>query len=215
LYYLIYVDESGNLGFKFGKGSSTHFVLVMLVVNGEANDDLSLRLAKLRAAHKLRPDYEFKFRRVSSKRVLRQPFFAAIASLPFTIRVAIIDKRQLEQPLCHLSRPAFYAFFLNGLAHRAQGALPKARLILDGDQRSKQFARKVRWELALLARRAGSPRWFGRMLEQSSAKSDGLQLADMLVGAIAEWHLERQADLYHTFNNKIADIWYYPETSSI
>jgi len=75
----VYLDESGDTGFKFRNGSSRYFVIALLLVDDplplhQAVHDLRLRLNKSES-------YEFKFMRTHHDG--RIAFFQAIKSFTF------------------------------------------------------------------------------------------------------------------------------------
>lgn len=86
----VYLDESGDTGFKFRNGSSRYFVIALLLVDEplplhQAVHDLRLRLNKSES-------YEFKFMRTHHDG--RIAFFQAIK--PFTFQVHALSGRQDE-----------------------------------------------------------------------------------------------------------------------
>jgi hypothetical protein len=88
-----FVDESGNLGFVFDSGSSKFFILILLRVN----DPEVLRgfVRRLREQQRLSERYEFKYRRVGSRRILKTAFFTGLSRLEFTVWGLVVDKAHL------------------------------------------------------------------------------------------------------------------------
>ncbi len=90
----VYLDESGDTGFKFRNGSSRYFVIALLLVDDplplhQAVHDLRLRLNKSES-------YEFKFMRTHHDG--RIAFFQAIKSFTFQVYALVVDKMNLESP---------------------------------------------------------------------------------------------------------------------
>ena len=67
----LWLDESGDAGFKFNLGSSQHFIIAFVYLETEnINEEVSnieKQLNKLKERLSLTPDYEFKFSRCKDK----------------------------------------------------------------------------------------------------------------------------------------------------
>jgi len=79
---LVFFDEPGDSGFKFGQGSSPLLVVAMVVFedhdDAQAADD---RIALLRREMNKGSDFEFHF--VQSSHDVRRAFLEAVAPYPF------------------------------------------------------------------------------------------------------------------------------------
>lgn len=75
---LVFVDESGDPGLKLEQGSSTHFVVALVIFEdhdeAQAADD---RIGLLRRELRLDPRYEFRFNKC--RRGVREQFLKALA----------------------------------------------------------------------------------------------------------------------------------------
>jgi hypothetical protein len=92
---LIFIDDSGDTGFKFNKGSSKFFVLVAIIMDSrETTELISLAIARVRLLMKLGLDYEFKFNKLNKAQ--RINFLKKINYLDFNIDAIVVDKRILE-----------------------------------------------------------------------------------------------------------------------
>jgi len=69
----------------------------------------------------------------------------------------------------------------------------------------------VRIRLSQECRKTGRVHPFSKIVGGRSKNEDGLQLADMIAGAIREYAMHGQGDYYNTFADKVVDLWHVPE----
>jgi hypothetical protein len=180
---LIFVDESGDLGFQFRKGSSTHFT-VALIVFASAEDALNCQ----RAIEELRrrlgwPDHqEFKF--FSNSHAARLAFLDTVREHHFGIYTFTLDKQALFSETMRDAKEAYQRIchwtLENVRDDIARGGLTDAQVIIDGSG-SKVFRR----DLATSLRRQMNAKEGGRIkgVKTSRSTSDPLiQLADYVAG---------------------------------
>src|SRR3712207_4510470 len=180
----VYVDESGDTGFKFDRGSSRYFVITLLLVDDPipmqaAIDDLRERLGFTRGN-------EFKFYRSSEK--VRLAFLDMLRRQAFMARVLVVDKTLVGRPGLH-EREAFSASLVRLILQHDEGTIADAMVVLD----ESFMGKKSKQDLATYLRRALNtdplaPRIRG--VRYHNSRSDNLiQAADMLSGAIyARYH---------------------------
>lgn len=90
---LIFVDESGDTGFKFEKGSSRYFVVVLVIFEDNLDaEETSLKIKRLKQKLKLSEVTEFKFSKTKDK--FRKEFFKAMRNCPFKFTTLVIDKKK-------------------------------------------------------------------------------------------------------------------------
>ena len=77
----IYLDESGDLGFK--KGSSKYFVISFIAMDTKTNLILKRKIKKVKKRHKIGKDVEIKANK--SNHSLRVDVLKEICSLPIEI----------------------------------------------------------------------------------------------------------------------------------
>ncbi len=179
------VDESGNLGYVFETGSSRLFVLVLLKVG----DPEVLRdfVRRMRVARHLPEDYEFKYRRVGSRRVLCEHFFRALAQLEVAIWALVVDKTRRPPGLMALDRAGFYGWALGEImAVMPEAEVQGAVVVLDEPNHSGRFLSDLRVHLSRVWRGLGWRAGFRKITGHDSARDAGLQCADMVAGAVAD-----------------------------
>lgn len=198
---LLFLDESGDPGFKFKSGSSRYFVVVLVIFANSADaEGVGKAIRSLRPKLGLRENYEFRFSTGSSDRV-KSAFFEAVASLPFNYRAAVIDKIALWQDSGQAGAGQLYSFVFDALFNRDE-IIHDATLTADkvsGGEFAREFDREVRRRL-----NEGGLRRIRRFKHSDSRRNDLLQLADMICGAVYRgfakgdapyWHLIRQRQI--------------------
>jgi hypothetical protein len=181
----VYLDESGDTGFRLAQGSSRFFVIALLVVDDP--DPLEETLAALRAEMRM-PNYEFKF--AQSDDAKRYQFFQTIRDERYEAHCQIVDKRELLEQRAVLpqfrSREGLYGHLVRRALREIAEELVAATLVIDESFKSKnekaRFTTALRQELggALTADTA-----IGSIRYRDSRRESLLQVADMLVGAVA------------------------------
>ena len=88
---LVFIDDSGDPGFKIGKGSSLVFVIACIIFDDELQaEKTALAIKELRRELKFPDSIEFKFSK-SSKEV-RVKFCCSVSDYKFKIRCLVINK---------------------------------------------------------------------------------------------------------------------------
>lgn len=199
---LIFIDESGDPGFKLGKGSSGVFVVVLVAFHdSDQAKGASLALDKL--ATRLKVAGEFKFSK--SRDDVRDQFFIEICKFNFCVRGICVKKEKIYSARLREDKESFYNFFIKSMLKFDGGLLKNARIVIDGSG-DREFRKGLE---AYLRRHltAGAVREvrFG-----NSANDRMVQLADMCAGAIARSYRTDRTDVHRwraMLASKIEDIW--------
>ena len=182
----VFLDDSGDCGMKFDRGSSSHVVMAACVFRTRGAVEHALecveagRLNRAPDGQVYRLGREFKYS--SSKDVHKTAFFAAIKGADFAVRVIIIDKRnlwsrRLQENANHLKAEAIYQL----LTHTG-GTVTGAKLVIDG-QDTRAFGVSDRQHF-LTRVNAASPNTLQEVEFTDSKRSGLIQLADMVAGAV-------------------------------
>ena len=198
----VYLDESGDTGFRFNEGSSRYFVITLLVVD----DSIALHAAisELRERLGFAPDNEFKF--YHSSRDVRLSFLRMLRRQDFVARALVIDKTLMTRP--HMrKRETFYSYLVRMILEHDNDTISDAMIVLDESVKSK----KSKQHLATYLRKAlnSDPRAPKvRGVRYHDSRSDNLiQAADMLSGAIyAKYHRGDETYL-REIKPRIGDLW--------
>ncbi len=196
----VYLDESGDTGFKFDRGSSRYFVVTLLLVD----DPIPLHAAvdELRLTLRYPPRVEFRF--AKSSIAVREQFLRTIAPLQFQVRALIVNKELLTRP--HLrSKESLYNYFVRQVLDHHLGAIRGARLILDESVRSKKAKTELRTYLRrMLNTRQEDPK-LTKITYHRSHTDNLLQVSDMVCGAIFARYEKSEDRYYRLIQDHIQD----------
>lgn len=172
----IYIDWSGDPGFKFRQGSSELFVVAALM------SDEELRMNDLRMQLSLPEDFEFHYSKAD--KTIREQFKNHVNSnleIPGVV-ILRVDKRRLPLEIRQKQGEQIMAGFIAlCVANLPSGLLHNAILFYDGEKEQKSFKNTLRTALS----EAMHPGIFLRNIKAIPAhRIDGLQVADMLAGFI-------------------------------
>jgi hypothetical protein len=199
---LVFIDESGDSGFRLDKGSTAVFAVAMVIFGDAAEarrTDEAIRA--LQAEWKVKP--EFKFSKASND--VRDAFFQTVAPFGFRVRALIVRKELIHSGRLRSNKEDFYRFFIKNMVKFDNGRLENARVVIDGSG-ERTFQRDLQTHLK---RHSGDGAIKDIRLKDS--RGDPLvQLADMCVGAIARSCRPDRPDhdrWKRMISSKIDDIW--------
>lgn len=199
---LVFIDESGDPGFKLTKGSSPVFV-VALVGFRYINESIAVSAAIDGVSRKLRLPTEFKFSKCRPE--IRDAFFEAVLPFDFCVRAIVVKKDKIYSSKLRDDKSTFYSFFVKSMLKFDNGLLSNAKVIIDGSG-DQAFKREL---AGYLRRHTGEGAV--KTIRFSDSKNDRLiQLADMCTGAIARSYRDDRDDARRWRNaiaKKIEDIW--------
>jgi len=189
----VYLDESGDTGFKIRRGgSSRYFTVVLLLVDDpiplhQAVHDLRLRLSLPEA-------YEFTFG--STGREYRIAFFEAIRPFAFEVRALVIDKEDSTVPRLHGSF-AMYQYLVGLILAQERDGLRDRTLVIDESVQSKGAQAKLATALrqVVSAKQHGNETAIKTIVFHRWHQDNLIQVAVMAAGAVARAH-ERGAARY-------------------
>lgn len=173
----LFLDESGDTGFKFRQGSTLVFVIALVVVDDPAPLDRAVE--RLRQQYNLPQRYEFKFSETADR--LKERFFRGIQDHDFVIRAIVIDKTMIYSARLR-EKHWFYNYVTKLLLKYDDGLIHEATLVVDkrlpGIVNRRHFDTYLRQELNSGRRR------LKEIKHRDSARDNLLQVADMVAGAI-------------------------------
>lgn len=202
---LVFIDESGDPGFKLDSGSSAVFVSSMVIFEDHSHADAAdAQIRALMAKLKVKP--EFKFNKSSIH--VRNEFFAMACGLDFKCRAIVVQKDKIHSENLRSVKESFYKFFVRMMMQNDNGYLKDAKVFIDGCGE-----RLFRQELKAYIRKH-IPRESVRDVElRESHRNPLIQLADMSAGAIARTYHPEKADRQWLAqierSGKVSDIWQF------
>jgi hypothetical protein len=201
---LVFIDESGDPGFKLGQGSSEVFVLAMVIFHDTAEAERTTSLiVDAQRRNRIKPEWKF----AKSSNLARDDFFTTLAPARFACRCLVIRKELIRSENLKTNPRRFYSFFTRLMCQHDGGMLRDARIVIDGsgDRAFKQ-------ELQSYMRRELPQGTIKKMGFKDSRKDALVQLADMCAGAVARSYAENRAEAERWRNmlarsGQISDIW--------
>jgi hypothetical protein len=193
-----HLDESGDPGLDHLSSSTTHFVLAMVQLPERAPLKV---LSDFRQVLHLSPSFEIKYHRTTAYQ--KRLFFDAIEKLPFRVRAIAWDKTATPEEFRRVSGQDITIEMICKLVLNASPLdICDDILIIDGA--TANFCRLLRVTLSHYC--TDRPRPFKRIVGADSAREDGLQVADMVAGALRQQITGLTQPYYATFASKIVDL---------
>jgi len=178
---LIFIDESGDAGFKISKGSSSYFVISLVIFDEELDaEETALKIKKLRKALNKSDKFEFKFNKCNRK--LREEFLNEIRNCNFRIRSIVMDKEKIYSKHLRDLATDFYGFSLRMVLQHNGKTIKNAKIRIDGSGE-----RKFRKQLTLYLRKylnSSNKKIIKNLRFYDSKQNVLIQLADMIAGSI-------------------------------
>jgi hypothetical protein len=203
---LVFIDDSGDPGFKLDRGSSSHFVIACIVFDDHLDaEETALKIKRLRQGLGWKEFREFKFNKCS--RVIRRQFFEEIQSCQFRVRAISINKAVIRSQELRVDRQSFYNYAIKEVLAHSDGKIRDAKIRLDGhgDRTYKRQAQTY-FKKQLNARHS-----VVRDIKFVDSKGDSLiQLADMVAGAVfrsEQTHKPDSQDYLRILSPRLEDIW--------
>lgn len=175
----VYIDDSGDGGFKFGQGSTSHLVMAACIFREPEHISELVHLIE-GCAEKNRTAKEFKYS--DTKARISDCFFDCISPAKFNVRAIIIDKSQIYSDKLRSSPSALKSYAIRMLLTKNYGQIQSAKVFIDG-QDTKAFGIQDTEYLMRMVNRE-SPQTISQVRHVDSKSSRPIQLADMVAGAI-------------------------------
>lgn len=203
----IYIDDSGDAGFKIGSGSSRFFVIACVIFNKKedaTNAVNSVREFKRTIGWE---DYrELKSNKTNAQ--IKIGFFNHICpSCNFKVRAIVIDKTKIYSNELKNNTTSFYNYAIRQVLSKTE--LNQAKIVLDGhaDRNYKKQA------ISYIRKNAGGQGRISAISFEDSSKNNLIQIADMVAGIIRR-EKEELSDgavclKILDAQGKIDDIWFF------
>jgi hypothetical protein len=195
-----HVDESGDPGVHSLKGVP-YFVLAMVQL---PDREPIANFSDLRNNLHVSQTFEFHYHQMSPAQKNR--FFGALTSLPFRVRAAVLVKADAPSVYREMNGTEVIIDLIAKLTFRASPLdIGNDVLILDGV--AEPVRKALRIHLSNESKRLARVRPFKNIVSEDSSHNDGLQLADMVAGAIRDRVWKQNSTNYQTFANRVVDLW--------
>jgi len=206
---LIFIDDSGDPGFKLDKGSTSHFIIAMVIFNDELEaEKTAISIKELKRKLGFSEQIEFRFFKNSQK--IRIKFLEAIKKSKFRIRCLVVDKSIIYSDELKSNKNSFYAYFIKEALKHSSASILNAKVRMDGSG-DRIFRRNF---FTYLRRELNSDeRKIMRNCKMVNSKGNVLvQMADMIAGSInrAENKDKKDCQIYKSIiKNHIEDEWHF------
>ncbi len=178
---IVFIDDSGDAGFKLEKGSSSHFVIACVIFDDDL-EALKVKVAVKELKRKLNfPDnVEFKF--FKSKNTVKESFLRTINKFQFRVRTIVVDKSLIRSDELRNNKNSFYSYIIKLVLENSNESILDAKIRIDGSG-DRFFRRNF---LSYLRRQLNSKqKKIMKNCKLIDSKSDELiQVADMVAGCI-------------------------------
>jgi hypothetical protein len=209
IHMLVFIDDSGDPGFKLEKGSTRYFVVLLLIFDDETDaEKATAKIKALKQTLNFSENEEFKFHK--SSRDVRVEFLRAINDCKFKVHALIIDKTLIQSEGFKSSKTSFYSHAIQTALERAKESIFEADIWIDGGG-GRIFKRNF---TTYLRQRLNTQGW--KIVEScrivDSRGNTLIQMADMIAGAIRRSHDSSKNDhaLYKSIIKKhIVREWHF------
>jgi len=202
---LIFVDDSGDPGFRIEKGSSTHFVIAMVVFDDPLEaEKTSLAIKELRRKLKVSDLFEFKFNKANRK--FRNDFIGTIKGFKFKIRAIVVDKEIIRSTRLRNYKEDFYNHIIMQILKHSKN-IKNAKLRFD-----KRGERALRDQLRVYLSREldnKNKKIFNDLKFVDSRQNTLIQLADIVAGSIFAFYTDKDKSYLTQLKvaKRVENIW--------
>jgi hypothetical protein len=207
---IVFIDDAGDPGFKFNKGSSLFFIITAVIFNDALEVEktsVSIKETKRKLGF---PDENFEFHFCKSSKLVREKFLEAVKDFDFKIRYLVIDKRKIKSDELKNNKNSFYSYAIKMLLSNSNGSIFDAKIRIDGSG-DRIFRRN--FSTYLRKNLNSKEKKIVKNLKLVDSKENTLiQLADMVAGSEFRYfeHKNIKTD-FDTYRNiikkKIEDEW--------
>jgi hypothetical protein len=180
---LVFIDESGDCGMKFDRGSSSYFVITAVLFGDNFSADACDRgIDELRRKLSIRRDFEFHFTNCNDS--LRHKFLEHIAFEEFRYYAFILNKQKLFADSFRNDPNEMYRVAAKFTCENARPHFHNAKVVIDktGD---REFKRKLEAALKSIMTDADGQCQIRKVKMEHSHSNNLVQLADMVCGSVA------------------------------
>lgn len=202
---LVFIDDSGDPGFKLNAGSSSHFVIACVIFDDNLDaEEVSLIIKKYRRELGWPDHREFKFNKTNKDIVAE--LLQRVANSNFRIRAICMDKSIIHSPALRNKQESFYNYTIKEVLSKTND-LNEADVRLDGHA-GREYKRSA---TAYLKREINSSSTkISRVKFVDSHKDSLIQLADLAAGSIMRSFQTNKSDSHRyreILKKRIEDVW--------
>lgn len=203
---LVFIDDSGDPGFKIEKGSSKCFVIALAIFDDHLEaEKTSLAIKELRRKLKVSDYYEFKFNKMDKD--FKKQFIEEVKNFKFRIRAIVVRKEVIRSPRLQNYKEDFYNYIIMQVLKQSKGFIKKAKLKFD-----KRGEKSLRNQLrSYLSRELDNKnnKIFCDLKFADSKQNTLIQLADIIAGSVNADFSGKNKNYLNEFEKakRVEDIW--------
>jgi hypothetical protein len=184
---IIYIDESGDSGFKIEKGSSRYIVISAVIFKREKDAQIVVdKINEYKKKLKYSSSYEFKFNKTNKKIILG--FLKSIGRCDFEIYSVIVDKTGIN--LFHnVSKRKVYDYLLTVLLDKCASTKEITHIQLDGTA-ERALTNSIKTHLRNNLTNKIEFKFV------NSATDSLIQVADIVVGSVKRSYDSKKGDAF-------------------
>ncbi len=127
---IVFIDDSGDPGFKVEKGSSKVFVIALVIFDDNLEaEKTSLSIKELRRKLKVSDYYEFKFNKCNSK--FKKKFIELTKGFKYRARAIVVKKDVIYSSRFKNYKEDFYNYIIMQVLKHSEGHVKNAKLKFD------------------------------------------------------------------------------------
>lgn len=200
---LIFLDESGDTGFKFDQGSSQYFVVMLVLVSTpEMAEDLDARMERVRQEQRWTKEFHFS----ETPDRVRQAFLEAMGSRQgLLFRAIVVPKPRIYSDFLRKNNDGFYNYIVRLVLDHDDGRISEAKLFID-KRGPKTWRNAIAAYLRQQINAAGQHKLLA--IRQKDWKENSLvQVADMYCGALYRCVTRGDDRFYRLIKGQKDDVW--------
>jgi len=206
---LVFIDDSGDAGFKIDSGSSRYFVIALVIFDDELEaEKTAVAIKELRRELHFPEQVEFKF--FKSKHSVRERFLRTIAPFQFRVRCLVVDKTRIRSAELKRNKDSFYSYCIKVVLKHSDSSILDAKVKIDGSGDRifrRSFLTYLRKQLATQEQK------IMRHCRLVDSQSNVLiQMADMIAGTVRRSYDVDKKDgiqLKGIIMHRIQDEWQF------
>lgn len=202
---LIFIDDSGDPGFKLGQGSSSHFVIACVIFDDPLDaEETALIIKKYKKEINWSNEREFKFNK--TKKLYIQEILKRTSKCNFRVRAICVDKSKIRSTELRSKQDSFYNYTIKEVLSKTS-TLKNADIRLDGHS-----GREYKKSAAAYFRREvnSNSQKITRVRFVNSRTNLLIQLADLVAGSIlrsTQIHKTDSKTYINILEKRVEDIW--------
>jgi hypothetical protein len=207
---IVVIDDAGDAGFKFSRGSSRYFVIACVIFNDDVDAEMAAeRIRQFRFRKGWNRRYELKFNKLRKDMI--KELLGEIVKCRLRVRAVVVDKTLVQSHELRSKPESFYNYIIKEVLAR-NDSMVSASVTLDGAA-GKAYKRKAaayfRREINQYSRK------IAMFSFADSAEDDLVQIADLVAGSIYRSRQANKTDsesFLRIIEPRLEDLWEFGES---